>query len=62
MNSFQVVSCTAVGSDNRCLIAVTSDGRVFYGFAAGSGGFNSGWDKIKWTRSTDIPLQAPKND
>lgn len=59
MLSFQIVSCTAVGYENRTLIAVTADGRVFCGFANGTGG---SWSKIVWTRTTDIPLQAPKND
>lgn len=59
MNNFEIVSCTPVGHDNKYLVAVTKDGRVFYGFANGTGG---GWDKIRWTRSTDIPITAPRND
>tara|TARA_R110000868_G_scaffold82608_1_gene233174 strand:- start:198 stop:374 length:177 start_codon:yes stop_codon:yes gene_type:complete len=56
--SNEVVSCTAV-NDGRYLIAVTKDGKVFYGWASGKG-FHPGWDKITWTRTTDIPLEAPK--
>lgn len=58
MLDFQIVSCTAVGPNNSTLIAVTADGRVFSGFANGTG---RGWNKIVWTRTTDIPLTAPKN-
>jgi len=57
-DKFEVVSCTAVGHDHRTLIAVTKDGRVFRGFANGNGG---DWNKIVWTRTTGIPLEAPNN-
>ena len=55
----EIVSCVAVGLDGRYLVAITKDGKVFYGWASGQG-FHPGWDKITWTRTTDIPLEATK--